>query len=124
MGVELVGVGHDIRGYVGWADLNPPAWTADNMFLDPSKTIYKAFGCKRVSLLNILRPAVVKAYKAAQREQGKANRYGDGMQMGHTVVVAGDGTFTYQHIQRGFIDQPDYARVLTAAKEAAARSAD
>ena len=62
----LIAVGFDAKGYEGFVAHDPKLWTGDHLFVDKSKATYKALNAKKGSMFGLMKPAVIRAYNAAQ----------------------------------------------------------
>jgi len=123
--VLLIAVGFDAKGYEGFVAHDPKLWTGDHLFVDKSKATYKALNAKKGSMFGLMKPAVIRAYNAAQGSGVNGNNENalEGLQMGGTYVIDAEGTMVLVHRQKGFIDHPENTEVLEAARKAAVKAA-
>ena len=98
----LIAVGFDAKGYEGFVAHDPKLWTGDHLFVDKSKATYKALNAKKGSMFGLMKPAVIRAYNAAQGSGVNGNNENalEGLQMGGTYVIDAEGTMILVHRQK------------------------
>lgn len=113
------------QGYDGFVSKEPKLWRSPYLFVDKEKSTYKAVNAKRGSVFGLMRPAVIRAYNAAQGSgvQGNNDNALEGLQLGGTYVIAGDGRMVMAAPQTGFTTHPSNDEVLAEARKAAAAAA-
>ena len=87
-----------------------------DVFCDPDRSAYHAYGLARGSVYNVaLHPQVIakgaEAFLAGER-QGRT--VGDGMQLGGTFAIGADGVIVFAHEHKQSSDSPPNDAVLAA----------
>jgi hypothetical protein len=124
MGGRLVAVSHQINGLV---DFQSKYFKGD-VYLDPTKTFYRALGNNNAKVADIALPEVRAAGKAAYKRlkhldpSYELSQEGEGLLLGGTFVFAPrSGAVLFMHREMFFGDVAEPAALLEAANQGHAR---
>jgi peroxiredoxin len=84
------------------------------IFSDPARSIYRAFGMKRLSWFRIFSPATLALYLRLLKENRRPKRYGDAdiYQGGGDFLINRQGEVLFAYRSRDPADRPSVAKLL------------
>jgi len=93
-------------------------WKFD-LYADPEKKLYKAFGLRRAKLREVLHPSAMKKYMKYLFQGKKMEMPTDDIyQMGGNYILSAEGKLVYAHQSQTPVDRPSVPELLRELSKA------